>query len=63
MLRNDIQQFVSRSISKTLEDLIARAREREIDLEIERKINPNQAQVLGGSIKRLKVFDLRSGGQ
>ena len=33
MLRADIREFVSRSDCKTLEDMISRAREREIDLE------------------------------
>ena len=37
MLRSDIRQFVSRSSCKTLDDMIARARERGIDLEMERK--------------------------
>ena len=36
-MRNDIRQFVIRSICRTLEDMIARARENEIDLEMERK--------------------------
>ncbi|CAH1431387.1 unnamed protein product [Lactuca virosa] len=40
MLRSDIRQFVSRSSCKTLDDMIARAREREIDLEMERKRKP-----------------------
>ena len=33
MLWDDIREFVSRSGYKTLEDMISRAREREIDLE------------------------------
>jgi len=32
MLRSDIRQFMSQSSYKTLEDKIARAREREIDI-------------------------------
>lgn len=40
MLRSDIQQFVSRSSCKTLEDMIARAREREINVEMEKKRKP-----------------------
>ena len=38
--RSDIRQFVSRSTCKTLEDMTVRAREREIDLEIEKKRKP-----------------------
>ena len=33
MLRSNIRQFVRRSSCKMLEDMIAQAREREIDLE------------------------------
>ena len=40
MMRSDIREFVSRSTCKTLEDMIARAREREIDLEHIRKRKP-----------------------
>lgn len=36
MLRSNIRQFVSRSNCKMLEDMIARAREMEIDLEAEK---------------------------
>nr|KAJ0224671.1 hypothetical protein LSAT_V11C100043830 [Lactuca sativa] len=45
MLRDDIRQFVSRSSCKTLEDMIARAREREIDLEQIRTRKPDEVQV------------------
>lgn len=37
MLRNDIREFVSFSGCKTLNDMIMRAREREIQLEIQTK--------------------------
>lgn len=43
MMRSDTRQFMSRSICKTLEDMIARAREMEINLEMERKRKPDQA--------------------
>ena len=43
MLRSDIWQFMIRSSFKTLEDIIARDKEREIDLEIERKRKPDEA--------------------
>ena len=42
MLRSDIRQFMSQSSCKTLEDMITRAREREIDLEMEKKRNLDQ---------------------
>ena len=41
MLRSDIQQFMSRSSCKTLEDMITGTRDREIDIEMERKRKPN----------------------
>ena len=41
MLRRDIRQFVSRSSCKTLEDMITSVREREIDLEMEKKRKPD----------------------
>ena len=49
MLRDDIREFVSRSSCKTLEDMIARAREREIDLEHLGKRKPEGVQVSTGS--------------
>ena len=42
MLRDDIMEFVSLSGCKTLNDMIARARECEIDLEHLRKRKPKQ---------------------
>ena len=42
MLRDDIREFVSRASCKTLEDMISRAREREIDLEQIRKRKPDE---------------------
>ena len=63
LLRSDIRQFVSRSNYKTLEDKIARAREREIYLEIERKRKLDEVLMSGGSGKRPKVFEFRSRGQ
>ncbi|XP_052621163.1 uncharacterized protein LOC128127020 [Lactuca sativa] len=62
MLRSDIQQFVSRSSCMTLEDMIARAKEREIDLEMERKRKSDEVQTSGDSSKRPKVSDSRSRG-
>ena len=42
MLRSDIRTFASRNNCKTLEDMIALAREREIDLEQTRKRKPDE---------------------
>ena len=63
MLRNDICQFVSRSNCKTLEDMITRAREREIDLEMEKKRKPEVAFGVACSGKKPKVSDHRYRGQ
>ena len=62
MLRSNIQKFVSRSNWKTLEDMIARAREKEIDLEMEKKRNPNLVISVVSSGKRPKVVDTRGKG-
>ena len=62
MLRRDIWQFVSRSSCKTLEDRIEQAREREIDMEMERKWKPYEVQISGGSGKRPKVSNSRLKG-
>ena len=47
MLRSDLRQFLSRSSCKMLEDMIVRAREREIDLEMERKGSHSTLSVEG----------------
>ena len=51
------------SSCKTLEDMIATAREREIDMEMEKNRKSYQVQGFEGSSKRPKVFDSRSRGQ
>ena len=43
-LRSDIQQFFSRSSCKTLDNMISRAREKDMDLEMERKMKSDQFQ-------------------
>ena len=63
MLRSDIRQFVSRSSCKMMEDMIVRARERLIDLEMERKRKADSAASVEGSGKRPEVFDSRLRGQ
>ena len=60
MLRSDIREFVSRSSCKTLDDMIARAREREIDKEHLRKRKSDEIQVSTGSGKKPKESDSRS---
>ena len=62
MLRSDIRKFVSRSSCNTLEDMIARVREREIDMEMERKRKLDEVQTSGSLGKRRKVLDSRSRG-
>ncbi|XP_052624820.1 uncharacterized protein LOC128132335 [Lactuca sativa] len=63
MLRSDIRQFVSRSSYKTLDDMIARARERKIDLEMEKKRKPEAVSSTSSSGKKPKVSDSRSKSQ
>lgn len=62
MLRSDIREFVSISSCRTLEDMVARARERELDLEMENKRNSDQVKSLEDLGKRPKVFYSRSRG-
>ena len=57
--QSDIRQFVSRSNCKMLEEMITRAREREI----ERKKKPDSAASVEGSGKMPKVSDSRPRGQ
>ena len=63
MLRADIREHVGYSAYPTLESMIARAREREIDLEHIRKRKSETAQVTGVSGKKPKGFDAMSKGQ
>ena len=44
MLKSDIRQFVSISSCSTLEDMIARAMEKGIDLEMEKKMKSEEVQ-------------------
>ncbi|XP_023731847.1 uncharacterized protein LOC111879616 [Lactuca sativa] len=62
MLRSDIHQFVNRSSCNMLEDMIARAREREIDLKMERKRKLDSVSGMEGSGKKPKI-DSRGKGQ
>ena len=62
MLRSDVRQYVSWTNCKKLEDMIARARERVIDLEAERKRKLDEVQTSVGLEKRPKVSNSRSRG-
>ena len=52
MLRDDIREFVSLSGCKTLNDMIVRSREWEIDLEHLGKRNSKQIKIIVGQAKR-----------
>lgn len=62
MLRSNIKEFVSFSACPTLEDMISRSREREIDLECIGKRKAEKVQTNGISTKKLKGFDYRLRG-
>lgn len=62
MLRDDIREFMSLSSCKNLNDMIARAQEREIDLELLRKQRPVQKLTSEGQDKRPKTADSRTRG-
>ena len=61
MLKDDIREFVSLS-GCDLDDIIARVRERDIDLEHLRKRRPQQTQIAVGQVKRPKTQDSCSRG-
>ena len=63
MLRADIREHVSYSAYPTLESMIAKAREREIDLNHIRKKKAKTEQVTGVSGKKPMGSDSRSKGQ
>ena len=48
ILRNDVRKFVSISGCETLNGMISRAQEREIDFEHIRKKGPDQVHILEG---------------
>lgn len=63
MLRDDIREFVSFSGCKNLNDMIERARERAIELELRMKRMSEQVQTVVGQAKRPKTSDLHTRGQ
>ena len=63
MLRDDINDFMSFSGCKTLNDMIARAQEREIELELRMKRKPEQLHTIVGQDKKPKTSDLHTRSQ
>lgn len=63
ILRLDISEFVSFSACQTLEDVISRAREREIDLEHIGKKKAEQVKTARDSAKKPNFFYYRSRSQ
>ena len=60
MFRDDIMEFVSLSGCETLKDMIARAQEREIDLEHLGKRKPEETRFSAVHVKRPKTQHSRS---
>lgn len=57
MLRNVIRDFVTMLGHRTLDDMIDRDRDREIELPLRRIRKPAQVQVLEGPTKGPNTFD------
>ena len=62
MLRDDIHDFLSFSGCKTLNDMVEKAREPEIGLELRRKRKSEQVQAAVGRAKKPKTSDPPSRG-
>lgn len=62
-MKDEIREFVSKSIYKTLEEMTARARECKIDLETVREEEAGSSLGIIGSTKKFDVFDTRSRDQ
>lgn len=60
MLSSDIREFVSFSACLTLDDMISKDRERDIDLEHKGKRKAEHGQTTGVSVKKPKGFYSRS---
>ena len=63
ILKADIHKYVSYSACPTLDDMIAKAREREIEIDHLRKRKAEVGQTTRVSVKKPKGFDSRSTGQ
>ena len=63
MLRDDIREFVSFTGCKTLNEMVEKAREREMKLDFCTKRKPEQAQTVVGQAKKPKTLDSSGGGQ
>ena len=57
MLRNDIKEFVIFSGYKNLNDMIERAHEQEIEMELQTERKPEHVQTTVGQAKRTNTYD------
>ena len=62
-LRDDIRVFVSFIGCKTLNEMVEKAREREMELDFRTKRKSEQAQAAVGQAKKPKTFDSSCKGQ
>ena len=63
VMRDDIKEFVSFLGCKTLNDMIEKAREWGIELELREKRNSEQVQIVVGQAKRSKTSGTYTRGQ
>ena len=63
MPKDDIHEFVSFTRCKTLNEIMEKSREREMELEFRTKRKPEQAQAVVGQAKKPKITDSSSMGQ
>ena len=62
MLRDDIREFMSFTGCKTLNEMVEKAREREMELDFYGKQKPEQVQTIVGQAKNPKTSDSLSRG-
>ena len=63
MMRDDIHDFVSFVGFRNLNEMVEKAREREMELDFRTKWKPEQAQKIMGLAKKPKTSDSSSRGQ
>ena len=63
MMRDDIQEFMSFTWCKTLNEMVEKAREQEMELDFLTKRKPELAQEAVGQAKKPKTLDSSSRGQ
>ena len=63
MVRDDIREFVSFTGCKTLNEMVEKAREREMELDFHTKLKHEQAQTAVGQAKKPKTSDSSIRGQ